>query len=272
MRRALVPSRDVCSSRRSRSPFSQHYSRRQKTQVFEIGKSLRNAHEQQKLELSDIERATRIRGKYLRALEEDRFDVLPGTAYAKGFLRTYAEYLGLDGQRFLDEYNAQFPADEDAQVAPLLRVHRRRRLPDARLVAIPFVAAVALVVWRLSTGGDGGNHHTAFSPTPPRTAVTTTTSPPTTSTRAPAPARAQLAVAATRGPCWLSVRRNSQTGKLLYEGTLEPDQSARFSGRYLWIRLGAPWNIDATLNGKRAKLPTATSNAIVTPAGLKTYP
>ena len=87
----------------------------EETHVFEIGKSLRNAREQQKLELSDIERATRIRGKYLRALEEDRFAVLPGTAYVKGFLRTYAGYLGLDGQRFLDEYNAQFPADEDAR-------------------------------------------------------------------------------------------------------------------------------------------------------------
>jgi hypothetical protein len=252
--------------------FATLFSSSEETHVFEIGKSLRNAREQQKLEFSDIERSTRIRGKYLRALEEGRFDVLPGTAYVKGFLRTYAEYLGLDGQRFLDEYNAQFPPDEDAQVAPLLRVQRRRRLPEARLVAIPVVAAVALVVWRLSTGGDGGNHHTAFSPTLPRTAVTTTTPPPTTSTRAPAPARAQLAVAARRGPCWLSVRRNSQTGKLLYEGTLEPGQSARFSGRYLWIRLGAPWNVDATLNGRRAQLPTTTSNAIVTPAGLKTYP
>ena len=69
--------------------------------MFEIGSSLREARERQKLELSEIERETRIRSKYLQALEEDRFDRLPAPAYAKGFLRTYADYLGLEAQPFV---------------------------------------------------------------------------------------------------------------------------------------------------------------------------
>ena len=73
--------------------------------MFEIGSSLREARLRRGLELSQIERDTRIRSKYLGALEEDRFDVLPGQAYAKGFLRTYADYLGLDAQQFVDEYS-----------------------------------------------------------------------------------------------------------------------------------------------------------------------
>jgi Helix-turn-helix domain/Aminoacyl-tRNA editing domain len=72
--------------------------------VFEIGSSLREARMRESLELADVERATRIRARYLMALEEERFDIFPGTAYAKGFLRTYADHLGLDAQRFVDEY------------------------------------------------------------------------------------------------------------------------------------------------------------------------
>ena len=62
--------------------------------MFEIGSSLREARERQKLELSKIERETRIRSRYLQALEEERFDRPPAPAYAKGFLRTYANYPG----------------------------------------------------------------------------------------------------------------------------------------------------------------------------------
>jgi cytoskeletal protein RodZ len=58
---------------------------------------------QRKLELAEGEPNTHIRAKYLRALEDDRFDILPATVYAKGFLRSYADYLGLDGSRFVDE-------------------------------------------------------------------------------------------------------------------------------------------------------------------------
>src|SRR5713226_5090425 len=72
--------------------------------MFEIGSTLREARERQAFELADVERATKIRLRYLAALEEERFERLPGGAYAKGFLRSYAEFLGLEGQLFVDEY------------------------------------------------------------------------------------------------------------------------------------------------------------------------
>jgi hypothetical protein len=62
------------------------------------------------------------------------------------------------------------------------------------------------------------------------------------------------------------VRLGSATGTALYERTLEPGQSARFAGRRLWVRIGAPWNLDATLNGKPLQLPTATGDLVLTPA------
>ena len=85
--------------------------------MFEIGSSLREARERQKLELSQVAGATRIRARYLQAVEDERFDILPGGAYAKGFLRTYADYLGLDAQQFVDEYNTRFAPTEEPQAA-----------------------------------------------------------------------------------------------------------------------------------------------------------
>jgi len=72
--------------------------------VFEIGNSLREARERQGLGYPEIELATKIRAKYIRALEEEDFTSIPGDAYIRGFLRTYAEYLGLDGDVYVDEY------------------------------------------------------------------------------------------------------------------------------------------------------------------------
>ena len=65
------------------------------------------------VDFAQAELATKIRGKYLRALEDEQFEVLPAQTYVKGFLRTYAEYLGLDGQLYVDEYNSRFVAGEE---------------------------------------------------------------------------------------------------------------------------------------------------------------
>ena len=245
--------------------------------MFEIGGSLRTAREHRQLQLSDVERATNIRTKYLEALEEERFDVLPGTAYAKGFLRTYADFLGLEGQRFVDEFNERFAPDELPESMPPVRVQTPRRLLSARLVAIPVVVALGLLAWRMTASGGGGGsasgsaqHRTAFAPPAPHVRATTAEAPPPrTATAPPKPKRAQIAFVATRGSCWLSVRLGSSGGRVLYERTLQPGQRAQFAGAHLWIRIGAPWNIDATLNGKRVQLPTSVADVLVTPGALR---
>ena len=230
--------------------------------MFQIGSSLRTAREHQHLELAAVERETRIRSKYLQALEEERFDVLPGTAYVKGFLRTYADFLGLDGPRFVDEFNERFAPTDMPEAPPPVRIRRPRRWLDPRLLAIPVAVGIGLVVWRVTSGGGAHPHkHVALSPPTPHVRVKTTTH-----TQPPAPKTARVAFFARRGPCWLSVRLGSATGTTLYERTLEPGQSARFAGRRLWVRIGAPWNLDATLNGKPLQLPTATGDLVLTPA------
>ena len=70
----------------------------------------------QRVNIEELEQSTKIRAKYLRALEDERFELLPSHTYVKGFLRSYAEYLGLDGQLYVDEYNSRFVVgEEDAQ-------------------------------------------------------------------------------------------------------------------------------------------------------------
>src|SRR5215475_7823445 len=124
--------------------------------MFQLGSSLREARVRRGLDLADVERATRIRSRYLAALEEERFDVLPGEAYTKGFLRSYAEFLGLDGTLYLDEYNTRFASGEEPSLAPPSS-RSRRPTPPIGLAAAGVLGLVALLVavaaWRLATPG-----------------------------------------------------------------------------------------------------------------------
>ncbi len=98
--------------------------------MFEIGNSLREARLRQGLDFPEIEQATKIRGKYLRSLEEEQFDVLPGQTYVKGFLRSYADYLGLDGQLYVEEFNSRYvrgELEEEPEQQPFRPRRRRRR-------------------------------------------------------------------------------------------------------------------------------------------------
>src|SRR5215211_6029851 len=133
--------------------------------MFEIGTSLREARVRQGLEFAELEHATKIRGKYLRALEDEEFELLPAQTYVKGFLRTYAEYLGLDGQLYVDEYNSRYVAGEDEN--PLRSrsqppAHERRlatRLVLAVVAGIAVVVALVIAAWKF-----GGSNTSARWP------------------------------------------------------------------------------------------------------------
>src|SRR5919201_3946006 len=71
---------------------------------LQIGEVLKRTRSRHRIDISKVEQETKIRTKYLRALESEEWEVLPGPAYAKGFLRTYAQFLGLDGDALVDEY------------------------------------------------------------------------------------------------------------------------------------------------------------------------
>jgi cytoskeletal protein RodZ len=210
--------------------------------LFDIGGSLAAARKGQRLTPSDVERLTRLRGKYLAALEHDDFDALPGRVYARAFLRTYADALGLDADRFVDEFDTRYPEQDDDD--PHVTVIRPRRAPriSGRTIVL-FVAAagvVGAVIWSsLSPASkvvpiQTPAPATAAAPTHPRAALSLAPAKPAR--------RATLVIRATSGPCWLLVRRSGPTGAVLFEGTLEQGRAMRFAPR-VWVRLGAPWNV-----------------------------
>ena len=128
--------------------------------MFEIGSSLREARLRQAVDLPEAEAATKIRAKYLRALEDEHFELLPAQTYVKGFLRAYAEYLGLDGQLYVDEYNSRYVAGEEEPVLRPRRgtrqspAHRRDRVERRALALVGIAAAAALVIVAWKWGGE----------------------------------------------------------------------------------------------------------------------
>jgi cytoskeleton protein RodZ len=104
-----------------------------------IGQSLREARAARGIELDEVERVTKIRVKYLRAMEEDRWEVLPGDAYARGFLSTYARFLGLDDRALVDEYKRGHEPVDEVQHIP-------QQLPRRGAVKKPASAPRAAVV------------------------------------------------------------------------------------------------------------------------------
>src|SRR5256885_9827286 len=119
----------------------------------QIGDTLREARMRQKIDITEIEAKTKIRAKYLRAMENEEFDLLPGTTFAKSFLRTYAEALGLDAHRLVEEYPSQYEPRDEGDLPPLagqagLRPPERRyeRRPPGRAFAAAALAPAAVIL------------------------------------------------------------------------------------------------------------------------------
>src|SRR5947199_3452028 len=103
----------------------------------DIGTTLREARMRARIDISEIEAETKIRAKYLRALENEEWDLLPGPTYVKSFLREYADALGLDGRLHVDEYKRRHERPSDFELQPISprtrrEQQRRRTAPGAR--------------------------------------------------------------------------------------------------------------------------------------------
>jgi cytoskeleton protein RodZ len=93
----------------------------------EIGESLREARMRAHIDVSEIEAKTKIRAKYLRALENEEWGLLPGPTFVKSFLRTYAQALGLDGKALVEEYRLNHETPSDTALEPVSASPRRSR-------------------------------------------------------------------------------------------------------------------------------------------------
>ena len=146
-----------------------------------VGATLREARNRRKIDLSQVEGATKIRVRYLRAIENEEWELLPGDAYARAFVRAYAAYLGLDADRLAEQQRRSGggtkPAERLPRVdpKPVRAARPRRHLPGLPPRLVAAVVSVALIVVLLAigifsggsssgpstqggTGRDAGNH------------------------------------------------------------------------------------------------------------------
>jgi cytoskeleton protein RodZ len=226
--------------------------------VFELGNSLREVRVRQGLDYPQVELATKIRAKYIRAMEDEAFEILPSETYVKGFLRSYAEYLGLDGQLYVDEYNSRYSSDRHYDETPRrlrgTRDHRlERRIVLIALCGIAVLAALVIVAWKYGSG-DAGN------------AV-----PPTVTQRAPKPQPVhELVLRGTGRGSYVEVHRGSALGALVLAATVGGGHVQRVHGTRFWLAIRKPSNLSVTLNGRHVSLPARKNlKVLVTPTRTK---
>ena len=216
-----------------------------------IGETLREARVRQRVNIEELEQTTKIRAKYLRALENEEFGLLPGPTYVKSFLRTYAEKLGLDPQLLVEEFRAQYEPPEPVEFQPIASSPRspRRRPPGPRFGpgAAIVAAALALLVFLLILGLTGGEDE------PERTVDRgpTKTQAEEPKKRKPAPAapkRVELRVIPAL-PTYVCIDRGPD--EIVFEGTLDAPQTFR-DRRTLRINLGKR-SAQLRVNGKSVR-------------------
>jgi cytoskeletal protein RodZ len=243
-----------------------------------IGDTLREARMRQKIDITEIEAKTKIRAKYLRAMENEEFDLLPGSTFAKSFLRTYADALGLDAHRLVEEYRSQYEPRDEGDLLPLSAQGRRaarsgrdgrygrasRRPPNraAAVLALVLIAIVVLVVIGLASNGGGNGSNASSTTTPSQTAKNKAKSKKKKKQASATPRRVRLVITPTVAT-YVCVDRG-QGKPPIYQGITA--QALTFRGKHLRVNLGKT-SVTITANGKKVPLAVGPN-----PAGLDFTP
>lgn len=243
----------------------------------EIGRTLREARESRGLEISDLEERTKIRGKFLRALEDEEWSTLPDDASLASFMRTYAQAVGIDGQTLVDQYRrsvAPPPTNAAAYPEPPLAkrgVRPRRRLRPGLATAIVLGGVFGLLlIMGLLVGGGGGDDE----PTPEARAPETTTEKQASEHRKSRRERerVELRLVAKRSVfvCLVDARNQARIdAEVLDVG----ESRGPFRAKRFRITMG---NSHASLrvNGRRVRIPTSEDPVgyALTPGGARPLP
>jgi len=241
-----------------------------------IGERLRNAREAKGLSLRAVADLTRIRAVYLQALEDEQFGQLPGAVYARGFLRTYADALGLDADRLMDAYPGAFEPPGPALIGTAgVEIPIRPAAPRSRLRVVATYVAAVLGVGLVAVGVIGYLQLRQFNePVPPEAVVPAPapapepvpeTSQPPIASPEPPPAALEAepphpAVidgvsleVRTEGTSWLRVTAD---GERVFQGLLHEGETRAWQAkRRLTIRVGNSPAVQVTVNGRRVAAP-----------------
>ena len=248
-----------------------------------IGETLREARMRQKLSIADVEERTKIRAKYLRALENEEWGALPGSTFVKTFLRTYAEVVGVDPHLLVEEYRTVHDTGEEIEVNPganrpaAARRQRRRNPPGPPSKTAAAVAVgIALVGVLLFLGITGEDDEPASDRAGTETTRTTARQQPAPRKRArprrppPAPKGVTLRMAPA-APTYACIDSGEGTD-VVFEGTVEGPRTFKNAKR-LRVNLGKR-AVDMKVNGKQITIPPSPEPVgyDLTPTGAREIP
>jgi cytoskeleton protein RodZ len=237
----------------------------------DIGATLQEARMRARIDISEVETATKIRAKYLRAIENEEWDMLPGPTFVKSFVRTYAEYLGIDGRLLVEEYKLRYeppPSETELQALGPPVGPRRTRPPRPRLsrgwvIGLSAAGLIALLVV-LGSIGSGNNN-------PPVATRPATTPQRATPRPRPLPTVARLTLIPT-GDVYVCLRNAND--KLLVNTTLTAGGGSQsYRGQRFRVTVGNS-SIRLRVNGSTLGVaPRATATTFeITPKGRRLLP
>lgn len=220
-----------------------------------LGERFRAAREQRGLTLSDVAEHLRIRSVYLAAIEEENWSAIGAPVYTRGFLRTYARFVGLDPEEAVAAFNASSgaaaPQSPTAPREPLIQSsYREPGRSLAPLIWIAGIVAIALIGFviyvSLAPARNGGTlaGGAAASPVPASAApgANATAAPAT-----PAPSLVQILAIHLTAPSWLRV---TVDGNVRAEGTFPAGTTKTFHGKTALVRVGNAGGVEITIDGK----------------------
>lgn len=274
-----------------------------------LGEELRRLREDKGLSLREVSDATHIGSRFLQAIEADNYSILPGGIFNRGFVRSYARFVGLDEEQALVLYNQQLEAqggEAPRSIAPSWEGVEEEVSSPWGTIALIILTLLILCAgiymgYRYFRGEEVANQIVETSST---ASVSTASSPGTTSSQAiatttdespsptpigeispaptsspdtsssPAPPLAgdlQVKIQIGENPCWLKVKSDANPAA---EGTLNPGDVREFSAsEKLVLSFGNAVGVTATLNGRPMKLPIkgVTAYVVLTKDNYQTF-
>lgn len=255
--------------------------------MSELGEVLKKAREEKGLSLDDIQEVTKIRKRYLEALENSEYNVLPGKFYIRAFIKNYAEAVGLDSDEVLRYYLDEVPETETytSEVIPARKPRRMRSAPSEKFGKIGFtllmwcfLILIAFVIWYFAMNKEAApanerdhasmtndadiSHMTTPTPTPqePTPTPTPTVAPVSVTfveqsgkddvfSISPAKDVYALKLVASSGASWIEVYEGGKNGTRLYYDNLKDGETITYDvSKDVYLVVGRPGYIEVTVD------------------------